>query len=778
MKNPYFAILLFAGQMIWAQVGINTTAPNAQLEIKSSNQAAPANTDGILIPKIDAFPAINPTAAQQGMMVFLTTVSGGNSPGFYYWNNPTLSWMGISASSGNWLLKGNTGTSPLTQFLGTTDNVDLGIRTNNVEVIRVKNDGRVEIGNNGTNPTYLGQTSTSKKLFVASSTVSNNVIFQSSTTSADPMSIYIGNSRGSVATPLISQNGDQISNIFFSGYDGTKFLNAAGITCSIDGTVSADNMSGSLLFSTNQAGQFPSTRMMIRANGNIGIGTSNPLDKLHIVGNIRMVDGNQATGKVLTSDANGTASWQNPLTIAQTWGLTGNSGTSSSTNFLGTTDDVDLVFKRFNTRAGLIGSTNTSLGLAALNPASTGTNNTAIGSGSLDTNTTGFDNVAVGYNALTTNTGGDHNTAIGVASLVTNSNGDHNTAVGRSALFDNTASNNTAVGYNALNNVTTGTNNTAVGASAFTGFNSGSNNTSIGAETSSLSTLYDNATAIGYKATVGNSNVMVLGSINGINGATASVNVGIGTTSPQTALEIVDASVTTSSTVEGNLNVVSNDPQAIDLGGSISLGGTNNDAGTAYRTFGTIEGRKANGTTGNSLGYLIFKTNSGVLGERMRITSSGDVGIGTAAPGGQFELSLNEGRKPGTNTWTVTSDARLKTVTGDFTKGLNEIRQLKPIRYHYKNIGNRIFEPEVLKTEFSGFLAQDVQKVFPNCVTTDADGYLSLDIHEILIASVNAVKELDVKNSELKSENEQLKLKLKQHDEQIAAILAELERRK
>ena len=60
----------------YSQVGINTTAPYAQLEIKSSNQVTPANTDGILIPKVDAFPTTNPTVNQNGMLVFLTSVSG------------------------------------------------------------------------------------------------------------------------------------------------------------------------------------------------------------------------------------------------------------------------------------------------------------------------------------------------------------------------------------------------------------------------------------------------------------------------------------------------------------------------------------------------------------------------------------------------------------------------------------------------------------------------------------------------------------------------------
>ena len=42
----------------------------------------------------------------------------------------------------------------------------------------------------------------------------------------------------------------------------------------------------------------------------IGIGTSNPTAKLHVNGSLRIVDGNQGANKVLTSDANGNASWK------------------------------------------------------------------------------------------------------------------------------------------------------------------------------------------------------------------------------------------------------------------------------------------------------------------------------------------------------------------------------------------------------------------------------------------------------------------------------------
>lgn len=56
--------------------------------------------------------------------------------------------------------------------------------------------------------------------------------------------------------------------------------------------------------------------MRIQGNGNVGIRTVTPTSKLHVVGTsgttLKIVDGNQAAGKVLTSDATGNASWVSP----------------------------------------------------------------------------------------------------------------------------------------------------------------------------------------------------------------------------------------------------------------------------------------------------------------------------------------------------------------------------------------------------------------------------------------------------------------------------------
>ena len=51
--------------------------------------------------------------------------------------------------------------------------------------------------------------------------------------------------------------------------------------------------------------------MRVKGNGNVGIGTNNPGAKLEVAGTLKIVDGTQGLGKVLTSNANGNASWAN-----------------------------------------------------------------------------------------------------------------------------------------------------------------------------------------------------------------------------------------------------------------------------------------------------------------------------------------------------------------------------------------------------------------------------------------------------------------------------------
>lgn len=152
------------------------------------------------------------------------------------------------------------------------------------------------------------------------------------------------------------------------------------------------------------------------------------------------------------------------------WSITGNSGTNPGTNFFGTTDDSDIVFKRNNIRAGFIGNPNTaggnkntSLGANSLNAAGTGIRNTAIGSNVMPSNTTGQLNVSIGDQSMFLNQGGNANTVIGVGALYSNVSGIENVALGRNTLVSANANNNTGLGFAALRLNTVGNNNVAIG---------------------------------------------------------------------------------------------------------------------------------------------------------------------------------------------------------------------------------------------------------------------------------------------------------------------------
>jgi trimeric autotransporter adhesin len=203
------------------------------------------------------------------------------------------------------------------------------------------------------------------------------------------------------------------------------------------------------------------------------------------------------SGQVLTSNGGGAPSWTT-ISTNSGWSLTGNSGTTVGTNFIGTTDAQPLEFKVNGQKSGYIDYSsslaNTSLGYQALSNNTTGLNNTALGYQALQDNTTRANNSAFGAYALQGNTG-VANSAFGSLALYSNTSGQQNIAFGENAGNANTTGN-----YNSYMGVFSGITNTT-----------GNNNTFIGYSADAASTGLTNATAIGYNATVSASNTMVFG---------------------------------------------------------------------------------------------------------------------------------------------------------------------------------------------------------------------------------------------------------------------------
>jgi hypothetical protein len=148
-----------------------------------------------------------------------------------------------------------------------------------------------------------------------------------------------------------------------------------------------------------------------------------------------------------------------PTISIRSWEAGGNTATNSATDFCGTTDNQDVVFRRNNIRAGLLSATSTSFGVSAAR-LNSGAGNSAFGVSALDANTTATNNSAFGASALLVNTAAN-NSAYGAFALDANTTGTNNAAFGINALGTNiTSNNNSAFGSSALA-VNTGADNSA-----------------------------------------------------------------------------------------------------------------------------------------------------------------------------------------------------------------------------------------------------------------------------------------------------------------------------
>ena len=128
---------------------------------------------------------------------------------------------------------------------------------------------------------------------------------------------------------------------------------AFGLTTGVANTILGANVTGLAAGLSNNiiiADGDGNRRINVGSTGNVGIGTNTGNYLLDVAGTgafygLRVSSG-ATSGYVLTSDASGNASWQ--VVASSGWGLTGNAGTNPATQFIGTTDNQDLVFKRNN----------------------------------------------------------------------------------------------------------------------------------------------------------------------------------------------------------------------------------------------------------------------------------------------------------------------------------------------------------------------------------------------------------------------------------------------
>lgn len=135
------------------------------------------------------------------------------------------------------------------------------------------------------------------------------------------------------------------------------------------------------------------------------------------------------------------------------------------------------------------------------------------------------------------------------------------------------------------------------------------------------------------------------------------------------------------------------------------------------------------------------------------VTTTGRVGINTFAP--DQRLSVNgDASKVGGGSWQTFSDERLKNISGPFNSGLKAVMQLQPLRYQYRPNNPVGIQPN---GEHIGLGAQAVQKVIPEAVTANSDGFLMVNNDPIIFTMLNAIKEQQKEIEELKREVRRLR---------------------
>ncbi len=396
-----------------------------------------------------------------------------------------------------------------------------------------------------------------------------------------------------------------------------------------------------------------STNIYNNNTGNIGVGNTSPSYKMDVNGTIRTGKGSSTTGSmvysnssnnntvtinsgttstsytltlptaqgssntVLSNDGSGNLSWNSVAAVSGGWSTSGNSSTSSSTNFIGTKDSVALAIRTNNTQVGMIGFNSMALGKGST--ISNSNNCYVIGTSA---------NIGYNHNAgfafgNGSSISSDSDFAIGNAASV---NGKGSFAIGNNASANN--SNSFAIGPNATTAYSI-TNALAMGQSASANSDSsfaigvksstnGKNTISIGNNASANST-YD--LAIGTKAYAAWSTTDAMAIGHGAN-ANSDTSIALGST----------ANVNGKSSIAIGNNAYCNSPSSIAIGRNSSIAwsikdataiGDNANAGGSYSI--ALGGAPAGSKTQSSGTYSI------AMGYNATAGASGSIAIGRKA---------------------------------------------------------------------------------------------------------------------------------------------------
>ncbi len=699
-------VCVIVSQSVSAQfkVGDNPTDvhPAAALQVESANQ-------GVLLPRINDTAVVPLPLSPNGMIIYYTdTFNAGINAGLYV--RRAGRWYRMETAGSGWQLTGNAGTDTAVNFIGTTDNMPLRFRVDNQWLGELKlytvAMGLEALGKNqavlnvaygphalkenvvGSQNVAVGplalrdNESGQRNVAVGHQTLTMNTAGEDNTAlGALAMSNSQGSNNTAVGSSALESNTTGNANTAIGA-------NTGPVTGTLDSTVSIG--AGARAHISHAIVLGDTTNHNIR----VGIGRSAPEAKLHVraaAGNdplkVEGLPSGGATDSLLTVNTTGVVGKKtvNSIVSASAWSLTGNAGTDTAVNFIGTTHNMPIRFRVNNQKAGTLSENNTAFGYQALEYNTTGNSNVAIGGTALRNNQVGVGNVAVGRGALTANTSGLENTAVGDRALANNTTGVRNVAMGVSALINsaegndnvaigpnamsisagpsysnvavgpyalqnnNSGSNNVAVGVRAAIGNTVGGGNVAIGDSALAINQTGSYNIAIGRQAGVTSSSLSKAVAIGYNAQVSKANAMVLGDT-----TDNLFNVGIGRSTPQAKLHVrattgnnplilegtpAAAAADSILTINAATGVVGRRTVSSLISGGWSL--TGNSGTTGANFIGTTDNAPLSFRVDNYLSGIISSNGNTALGFRSLETNT--TGTMNIAIGAQALLNNDQG---------------------------------------------------------------------------------------------------------------------------------------
>ena len=446
---------------------------------------------------------------------------------------------------------------------------------------------------------------------------------------------------------------------------------------------------------------------------------------------------------VLTNDGSGILTWTPaPSSVGDDCGSKTCFSTSTGGNmFAGTSSGTSLT----------TGYGNLFIGSGTGSQTSTTAYNTFVGNGSGALNTGGFQNAFFGFSAGAYNTDGINNTLVGSAAGYSNTNGSANVFVGQNAgLFVN-SSNQVGIGTETLrgdpfgsNN--TGIQNTAVGYQAGYSNTSGANNFFGGFQAGYHNTEGSQNVALGFQAlfkdTTGYLNVAIGPNAmhdNTIGFGNSAIGVSALTSNTEGIYNIAEGYQAMGSNLTGSDNVAighnvlpSNitgyNNIAIGLGADVATSSTNNAIAL---------GTNAIAATGQ------FALSDSMDGLKLR-------GISYIMPASQASATQTYlyNDTAGNLSWEdpalTPSDQRLKSHITDLdTNILSKIEQLRTVTYTLNSDSSH-------RTQV-GFIAQNMQDLFPELVGDRSDGYLGVYYSQVTPILVEGIKELNLKITNIES---------------------------